>query len=62
VGAAVFIATVAAGVHVCRGDRLADAFCSLMQPSAQKAWSTNASSWPWEFPLLVSVHRQRSVF
>lgn len=35
-GAAVFIATVAAGVRVCRGDRVADAFYSLCIPQPRK--------------------------
>lgn len=61
-GAAVFIATVAAGVRMCGGDRVADAFYSLSIPQPRKPGALTPVLVPGSFPLLISVHRATLCF
>lgn len=53
-GAAVFIALVAAGVHVCRGDRVAGASYSLRITEPRKPGALTPVLVPGNFPYLLA--------
>lgn len=53
-GAAVFIVTVVAGVCVCRGDSIADAFYSLCIPQPRKPGALTPVLVPGRFSWLLA--------
>lgn len=53
-GAAVFIATVVAGVRMCRGDRVADAFYTLCIRQPKRPGALMPVLVPGSFPCLLA--------